>query len=222
MRVGAGPAQNTRNATAAELTAEARFLQDLRRIGVLGGLAVVLILGYMTIRVWDEGWKVDSRPADAIVIMGAAQYDGRPSPLFMARLDHALALFEAGRAPRLIVTGGKAAGDRTTEAAAAREYLVRHGVDDAVILAEDQSRTTETSIWAVAGLMRELRLSSALIVSDRPHMLRVLRMAGDAGIDGRGSPTPSSPLERDMLVRIDALAHEVGGLAAYFVLGAGN
>ncbi|MEJ7696639.1 MAG: YdcF family protein [Candidatus Limnocylindrales bacterium] len=95
-------------------------------------------------------------------------------------------------------------------------------MDDAVILAEDQSRTTETSIWAVAGLMRELRLSSALIVSDRPHMLRVLRMAGDAGIDGRGSPTPSSPLERDMLVRIDALAHEVGGLAAYFVLGAGN
>ncbi|MEJ7696638.1 MAG: ElyC/SanA/YdcF family protein [Candidatus Limnocylindrales bacterium] len=84
----------------------------MRRIGVLGGLAVVLILGYMTIRVWDEGWKVDSRPADAIVIMGAAQYDGRPSPLFMARLDHALALFEAGRAPRLIVTGGKAAGDR--------------------------------------------------------------------------------------------------------------
>jgi uncharacterized SAM-binding protein YcdF (DUF218 family) len=119
----------------------------------------------------------------------------------------------------LIVTGGKADGDRTTEAAAARAYAIAHGVRSGDILAEDRSRTTYESITAVAGLMRAGELQTAVIVSDRPHMLRVLRMAGDAGIGAWGSPTTTSPLEGDIGARIDATIHELGALAQYFLVG---
>lgn len=196
-----------------------RVGHDLVRVALLGALAIALTLAYTTFRVWDEGRKDDARTADAIVVMGAAQYDGRPSPLFSARLDHSLLLFRDGRASRLIVTGGKALGDRTTEAASARRYLIDHGVAAGDILFEDSSRTTEESIRAVARVMADDGLQSAIFVSDRPHMLRVLRMARDSGIDGRGSPTRTSPLERDRPAWLDAVVHEVGGLAAYFLAG---
>ncbi|MEJ7748166.1 MAG: YdcF family protein [Candidatus Limnocylindrales bacterium] len=188
----------------------------------MSALVVVVALGYTTFRIWQEGRRDDRRPADAIVVLGAAQYDGRPSRLFGARLDHAIALFRAGRAPRLIVTGGKAVGDRTTEAGAARGYLNDHGIGDRDILSEDISRTTQESIRAVAAMMDAHGLRSALFVSDRPHMLRVLRMAADSAIDARGSPTASSPLEGDPAAWLDAVIHEVGGLTSYFVLGRGR
>ena len=151
--------------------------------------------------------------------MGAAQYDGRPSPLFAARLDHAIALFHAGVAPRLIVTGGKREGDRTTEAASARAYAIAHDVPPGAILAEDQSRTTLASIRGVAAVMDQAGLRSAVLVSDPTHMLRVLRMAADEGIQGYGSPTRTSPLERETAARADAIVHELGALAVYFVTG---
>ena len=99
-------------------------LRDLLTVGLLACLAIVLVAGYATFRVWTQGERDESRPADAIVVLGAAQYDGRPSPLFKARLDHAVELYHAGIAPRLVLTGGKASGDRTTEAASARDYAI--------------------------------------------------------------------------------------------------
>ncbi len=151
--------------------------------------------------------------------MGAAQYDGRPSPIFRARLDHAVGLYKAGVAPYLIVTGGKAEGDRTTEAATAREYAVGHGVPVASILMEDQARTTLESVRSVGTILRDADLRTAVFVSDRQHMLRVLRMAGDEGIVGWGSPTTTSPIDRDPVARLDAIVHELGALAIYFVTG---
>ena len=151
--------------------------------------------------------------------MGAAQYDGRPSPLFAARLDHAIALYHEGVAPRIIVTGGKREGDRTTEAASAREYAIRHDVPEDAILVEDTSRTTLQSIRRVSALMDDADLRSAVFVSDPTHMLRVLRMAADVGIDAYGSPTRTSPLEEDVSARVDATVHELGALALYFVTG---
>jgi uncharacterized SAM-binding protein YcdF (DUF218 family) len=186
----------------------------------LAGLVVATaVIGYAAFRIWDQGNRDERPAADAIVVMGAAQYDGRPSPIFAARLDHAIDLFHAGVAPVLIVTGGKAEGDRTTEAASAREYAIRHDVPDEAILAEDQSRTTLQSIRGVAGLLRDHGLESAVFVSDPSHMLRVLRMASDEGITGYGSPTRTSPLERDPVRRVDAIVHELGALAVYFVSG---
>ena len=151
--------------------------------------------------------------------MGAAQYDGRPSPVFAARLDHGVALYLAGVAPRLVVTGGKAVGDRTTEAAVGRAFAIERGVPPEAIVVEDQSRTTLESIRAVAGLLKADDAGTAIFVSDRPHMLRVLRMAADAGITAWGSPTRTSPIEGDLAGRVDATVHELGALAYYFLAG---
>ena len=196
--------------------------RDLGRVVILGVLATAIVAGYTTYRIWAQGQVDEQRPVDAIVVMGAAQYDGRPSRIFAARIDHAVSLYLAGVAPKLVVTGGKADGDRTTEAATARAYAIARGVPESAILVEDQSRTTQTSIRSVATLLREHGLDDALFVSDRPHMLRVLRMAQDDGIQAWGSPTPSSPIESDTAGRMDATVHELGALALYFLAGTGD
>jgi uncharacterized SAM-binding protein YcdF (DUF218 family) len=186
---------------------------------ILGCIGVVVVTGYASYRIWSQGQLDEQRRAGAIVVMGAAQYDGRPSPVFAARLDHAIGLFRAGLAKHLIVTGGKAASDRTTEAASARLYAIARGVPPDAILAEDGSRTTLESIQAVGDLLRAHGLADAVFVSDRPHMLRVLRMAADDGIAAWGSPTRTSPLEHDLTAQLDATVHELGALAQYFLLG---
>jgi uncharacterized SAM-binding protein YcdF (DUF218 family) len=193
--------------------------RDLLGVAVLGCLGIALVAGYATYRVWAQGQRDEQRAADAIVVMGAAQYDGRPSPLFAARLDHAVELYRAGLARRFIVTGGKADGDRTTEAASGRAYAIARGVPGDAILVEDGSRTTLASIRAVRNVLRDNGLRTAIFVSDRPHMLRVLRMAADDGITAWGSPTRTSPLEDDPGGRVDATIHELGALAQYFLVG---
>ena len=194
-------------------------MRGLARLVLAALVAAIAVGGYAAYRIWDQGNRDERPPVDAIVVMGAAQYDGRPSPVFAARLDHAIDLFHEGIATRLIVTGGKQEGDRTTEAASARIYAVQHDVPDEAILTEDQSRTTLQSIRGVAAVMRDQGFDSAVFVSDPSHMLRVLRMASDEGITAFGSPTRTSPLERDALRHVDAIVHELGALAYYFVSG---
>ena len=189
------------------------------RLVIAGLIAGVAIGGYAAYRIWDQGNRDERTPADAIVVMGAAQYDGRPSPVFAARLDHAIELFHDGVAPRLIVTGGKREGDRTTEAASARGYAIEHGVPEEAILSEDTSRTTLQSIRRVAALMRGQGIGSAVFVSDPSHMLRVLRMASDEGIAAYGSPTATSPSDSTLDDRFRATVHELGGLSLYFISG---
>jgi uncharacterized SAM-binding protein YcdF (DUF218 family) len=182
-------------------------------------MGAVIVVGFATFRIWDQGERDEQRPADAIVVLGAAQYDGRPSPVFRARLDHAVGLYLAGLAPHLIVTGGKADGDRTTEAAVAREFAVRHGVPPEAILMEDRGRTTLESLRSVGTLMRERGLGTAVFVSDPSHMLRVLRIAANEDIAAYGSPTRSSPVAADPRRRFQATVHELGALGYLFVLG---
>ena len=187
---------------------------------LLAGLIVGFIaFGWATFRIWATGNQDDRPNADAIVVLGAAQYNGRPSPVFRARLDHAVDLYEAGVARYLVVTGGKAKGDRTTEADAARSYAITRGVPASAILVEDQGRTTLESLRAVAALLRDHGLGSAIFVSDRTHMLRVLRIARDEGITAHGSPTATSPTDATLLSRADATIHELGALTLYFVSG---
>jgi uncharacterized SAM-binding protein YcdF (DUF218 family) len=195
------------------------MIRDLLRLVGAACLGVALAAGYTTYRVWAQGQRDEERPADAIVVMGAAQYDGRPSPIFAARLDHGVELFLAGDAPRLVVTGGKAAGDRTTEAAVGRAFAIERGVPPDAILVEDQSRTTLESVRAVSALLEADGATTAIFVSDRPHMLRVLRMAADSGITAWGSPTRNSPIENDLAGRVEATVHELGALAYYFLAG---
>ncbi len=123
------------------------------------GLAGVVWLGAF-LAVFVAAHRDRARPAAAIIVLGAAQYDGRPSPVLRARLDHAVALWHRGLAPRLIVTGGRRAGDRTSEAATGRRYAVRHGVPDSAILMESEGRTTAESMRAAAALLTELERTS--------------------------------------------------------------
>lgn len=140
-------------------------------------------------------------PADAIVVLGAAQYDGRPSPVLKARLDHALGLWNRRLATRLIVTGGLGEGDTTSEAAVARRYARRHGVPDSLILVENQGRTTSESMRAVAWILDSRKLDRAILVSDPAHMFRLWVLAQRNGFTPLTSPTRTSPIDPNRLVR---------------------
>ena len=192
-----------------------RRIGDILILVAVASLSAGALAAYATFRIWQEGDRDESRPAGAIVVLGAAQFDGRPSPVFAARLDHAIDLYLQDMAPVLIVTGGKAEGDRTTEAAAARAYAVARGVPPAAIAMEDAGRTTYESLQGVARLLRGRGIRDAVFVSDPTHMLRVLRMASDLGIESYGSPTRTSRVESDPVQKVDATVHELGALAYY-------
>jgi uncharacterized SAM-binding protein YcdF (DUF218 family) len=169
----------------------------IRRHPVLSGLSFVSLLavGFIVgcaIVVWmaahhDDASEIDR--VDAIVVLGAAQYDGDPSPVFAGRLDHAALLFEQGRAERVLVLGGGQPGDRFTEAEAGRNYLVEQGVPEDAIIPVPEGSTTFESLRAAAPVMREAGMGSAFLVSDPWHNARVERMAQDLGIDGHASAT---------------------------------
>jgi uncharacterized SAM-binding protein YcdF (DUF218 family) len=191
-------------------------IRELAR--VLAALAIggSALLAYAAYRINEQGARDEQRPADAIVVLGAAQFNGVASEVFAARLDHAIDLYKANIAPYLIVTGGKQPGDRTTEAATAKAYARARGVPADRILMEDTGRSTLESLQNVVGVMHKHDLHSAVFVSDRTHMLRVLRMATDLGIISAGSPTATSPTDLDQARRSRAILHEMGGLLAYF------
>lgn len=188
----------------------------LRVLGALllaaAGIGALLLLAILR-----QGGIDERRPVDAIVVLGAAQYDGRPSPVFAARLDHAADLWDAGLATTFVVTGGRMPGDRTTEAAVARDYALERGVPATAILGEDEARNTLDSLRAVAAIMRERGLRSALLVSDPTHMLRCLTIARDLGIDAWGSPAPAAPVAADPVRTARAALHELGALVAYWL-----
>jgi uncharacterized SAM-binding protein YcdF (DUF218 family) len=142
--------------------------------------------------IWSS--RDEARPAQAIVVLGAAQYAGKPSPVLRARLDHALDLWNRHLASLLILTGGTGAGDTTSEAAVGKNYAKRHGVPDTAILVENQGRTTSESMRAVAAMLEVRGLQSALLVSDPFHMLRLRILARRFGFTPYTSPTRTSPI----------------------------
>jgi uncharacterized SAM-binding protein YcdF (DUF218 family) len=142
--------------------------------------------------------RSDTHPkSDAIVILGAAQYVGRPSPVLQARLDHGADLWRDHVAPLVIVTGGIGTGDTTSEAEVGRHYLLSVGVPDSAILLERAGRTTGQSLRAVATMLRERRLHTAVLVSDPFHSLRLRLLAVRHGFRGATSPTRTSPISRN-------------------------
>ena len=142
------------------------------------------------------GRRDEARPSGAIVVLGAAQYDGKPSPVLKSRLDHALALYRRGIADTLIMTGGTGPGDTVSEAVVSRRYVVKHGVPEGVVLTERAGMTSLQSMRGVANLMEKHGLGSAVLVSDPFHMLRLRLLAFRVGIRARSSPTRTSPISR--------------------------
>ena len=142
--------------------------------------------------VWER--RDMARRASAIVVLGAAQYVGRPSPVLRARLDHAIDLWRRGYAPKIIFTGGFGDRDTTSEAAVAQRYAIEHGVPPSVILIENSGRTTSSSLRHVAQLMEAEPTRDVILVSDPFHMLRLSILARRLGLNPYTSPTRSSPI----------------------------
>ncbi len=163
---------------------------------LIGRVLVVLLLLWSVslAAVLLVGNRDSARTADAIVVLGAAQYAGRPSPVLEARLEHAIRLYNRSIAPKLIVTGGKAEGDITSEAETSARYARRHGVPASAIIIEDESRSTTEQMHAVARMARTRHFESVVLVSDRFHMLRLLLTAWKLDLHAYGSPTRSSPI----------------------------
>ena len=165
-----------------------------RRILTIGVVTVfcLWLISAAAVLVWSS--RDEARPAQAIVVLGAAQYAGKPSPVLRARLDHALDLWNRHLASLLILTGGTGSGDTTSEAAVGRNYAKKHGVPDSAILVENEGRTTSESMRAVAGMLEVRGLESALLVSDPFHMLRLRILARRFGFTPYTSPTRTSPI----------------------------
>jgi len=172
--------------------------------GVLITVIVAWSVSAASVLLW--GARDRARASDAIVVLGAAQYVGRPSPVLRARLDHALDLWQRGLAPRLIFTGGTGLGDTTSEAAVSRIYALKHGVPDTAILMENEGRTTRESLAAVSAIMHARQMRTAILVSDPFHMLRLRILSTQYGVDAYTSPTKTSPISAN---KAQALAYVI-------------
>lgn len=181
-----------------------------------GLLVLAWAVSIATVLVWEH--HDQTRPAGAIVVLGAAQYVGRPSPVLRARLDHAIELWRRHMAPTMIVTGGTGTGDTTSEAAVSQRYVIQRGVPASAILLETEGRTTSQSMAGVAALMATRNRHDVLLVSDPFHMWRLVILARRHGLDPLASPTPTSPISASPTERWKyALSESVKAPLAYIL-----
>lgn len=167
----------------------------LRRVAKALGLVLIISGLYYSIslfQVWSVGRSDEQRPVDAVIVLGAAQYDGRPSPQLQTRLDHAFELWNLNMASYIVVTGGNQIGDRFTEAQAGRKFFESMGVSSDLIFEENSGKTTYESLLAVSQIASERKISRVLIVSDPFHELRAKLIAQEVGLIAFASPTRSS------------------------------
>jgi uncharacterized SAM-binding protein YcdF (DUF218 family) len=175
-------------------TGVSTFRSTLARLSTGASILLVVLWGSFVIAIVDAG-RLDQREhADAIVVLGAAQYEGRPSPVLKARLDHAAALWAMGLAPQMIVTGGRGVGDTTSEAAVGMRYLVQHGVPANSVSMDTEGLTTSQSMVAVRRILVGKPYPTVLLVSDPFHMLRLAIVARRLHMIPLLSPTRTSPI----------------------------
>jgi uncharacterized SAM-binding protein YcdF (DUF218 family) len=153
-----------------------------------GFAALVLVVGDLALRIERQSTQDEARAADVILVLGAAEYNGRPSPVLRARLDHALELYNRKLAPRIMTTGGAGGDPLFTEGAVGREYLIAHGVPGEAIAVENESGTTVESTAMAGEIMHRMGLQSCIVVSDGYHIYRVKRMLQSSGLKVYGSP----------------------------------
>ncbi|MBI3789831.1 MAG: YdcF family protein [Gemmatimonadetes bacterium] len=181
----------------------------MKRLIVVAGRAALAVLacaalawGWVLVAIVRAGARDDAAglapgSTDAIVVLGAAQYDGRPSPVLRMRLDHAIALWRRRLAPTLVLTGGRGAGDTTSEAAVERRYAAHAGIADSALLMEAEGRSTRESLAGVAALARQHGLRRLVVVSDPTHVYRVAVLARQEGFEAITSPWRPVALRRD-------------------------
>lgn len=187
----------------------------LRRTLFGAFLVALLVLGGTGFRVWQVARADDRRPVDMAVVLGAAQYQGEPSDVLEARLNQVLELYQQDLTSNIVTVGGRQSGDRYTEAEAAREWLIEHGVPPNRIVPVETGSDTLGSLRAVGGIGERHGWDSALIVSDPWHSLRARTMANDFGLDTWTSPTRSGPAVETREVQLQSIFRETGGLLYY-------
>lgn len=188
------------------------------RIVAAAAIVAVIYLGITFVQVWRTSLREDTGPATAIVVLGAAQYDGRPSPALQARLDHAADLYEQGRAPVVWVTGGRRPGDRTTEGKSGYDYMRALGVPDEALEIENQGANTWESLAATARFLRRQHRTDVLLVSHPYHSYRLVGIAGELGLDPAVSPTKAGTLPAVQTARAlgrETLAVSLGRIFGY-------
>ncbi|MGY1716120.1 YdcF family protein [Geodermatophilus nigrescens] len=189
------------------------------RVFAAAVLAGLLLVVSTAVAIWWTA-RQDARPAsDAIVVLGSAQYNGVPSSIFEARLEHALSLWEDGVAPVVVTVGGKAAGDQFTEAEAGRDYLRAAGVPEDALLAVPEGVDTLESMRAVGAAFAERGWSSAVLVTDPWHAMRAERMAEDAGMTAESSPTRQGPAVQTRGTQFRYILRETAAYLLYRVTG---
>lgn len=171
-----------------------RFVKALGRLIASIVLAVIVIWAASMAAVIVFSWIDQAQPAESIVVLGAAQYAGRPSPVLKARLDHGIDLWTRGMGKVLVLTGGRGYGDTMSEAEVGRTYARKHGVPDTVILLEKEGRTSRESMLGVAELLQKRGIKTAILVSDPFHMLRLSIIGRRFGLVPYTSPTRTSPI----------------------------
>jgi uncharacterized SAM-binding protein YcdF (DUF218 family) len=180
----------------------------LRHALVLAGIAGVIIYTISLVMVLVVSQQDERRPVDAIVVLGAAQYNGRPSPVLRARLDHALSLYREQLAPLVVVTGGIGRGDTTSEAVVGQRYLVSHGIPEGAVTAQGEGRSTKASMSAVTAWLHARGLRRVLLVSDPFHMFRLRLEARRTALEAYTSPTESSPISDNPVLELRYLFAE--------------
>jgi len=159
---------------------------------VIAAVMVLAVLSSILVSILNDSTKQELHHAEAIVVFGAAQYDGRPSPVFKARLDHANELFRQGLAPVVITTGGSAADPKFSEGGVGHDYLMRKGIPESALIAETQAHDTAESAERVAAIMRANHMNSCLAVSDAYHMFRIRKLLTHQGLQVFLAPRPDS------------------------------
>jgi uncharacterized SAM-binding protein YcdF (DUF218 family) len=180
---------------------------------LLGAVGVVLTAATVV----QHGRTDEARRADAIVVLGAAQFAGRPQEYLVARLEHAQELYDAGTAPRIVTLGGKQPGDRFTEGEAGRAWLVDHGVPEQDVVAIGEGNDTLQSVRSAADRFARSGWSTAVVVTDPWHELRSTKMLADAGVKAYGSPTQTGPSVDGLAVKVRYVARETVAVIAYEV-----
>jgi uncharacterized SAM-binding protein YcdF (DUF218 family) len=180
------------------------------------GLALVCYTTAVLWRIVNQAGRDEAQTADAIVVFGAAEYDGRPSPVYKARLDHAAQLYHRGLAPMVIITGGSGGDPRFTEGVVGREYLKTLGIPDSQLIAETQSADTAESARRVSTIMYANKMRLCLAVSDGYHIFRIKQMLGREGIEVYGAPRPNSR-PQTFWKRQESAWHEIGSYTLWLL-----
>ena len=196
-----------------------RFGSLVGRVVAAAVLAFALLVTSTALAIWWTA-RQDSRPhSDAIVVLGSAQYNGVPSSIFEARLEHAIKLYDAGVAPVVVTVGGKKSGDQFTEAEAGRDYLASAGIPSDALLAVRGGVDTLESMRLVAAAFRERGWSSAVLVTDPWHAMRAERMADDSGIEASSSPTRQGPAVQTRTTQFKYILRETAAYLLYRATG---